>query len=108
MSPYRAVAVAAWLPSAAVIGNCSWSAARTTVVSEFYFRPEAIALPGFDPSPTVGLWDLISRQDWTVCERAQLGISSRSYRSGVYPSKDRLLFDFNQRWRRAMGRALAD
>ena len=78
--------------------------ARTTVVSEFYFRPEAIALPGFDPTPTVELWDLISRQDWAVCERAQLGVSSRSYRSGVYPKKDRLLWDFNQRWRRAMGR----
>ncbi len=80
---------------------------RTTVVSEFYFRPEAIALPGFDPSPTVELWDLISRQDWAVCGRAQRGVSSRSYRSGVYPSKDRLLFDFNERWRRAMGRPLA-
>jgi Rieske 2Fe-2S family protein len=78
--------------------------ARTTVVSEFYFRPEALALPGFDPSPTVDLWDLISRQDWAVCERAQLGVSSRAYRSGVYPHKDRLLFDFNERWRAAMGR----
>jgi Rieske 2Fe-2S family protein len=80
--------------------------ARTTVLSEFYFRPEAMALPGFDPSPTVELWDLISRQDWTVCERAQLGVSSRAYRSGVYPRKDRLLFDFNERWRREMGRPL--
>jgi Rieske 2Fe-2S family protein len=80
--------------------------ARTTVVSEFYFRPEAMDLPGFDPSPTVDLWDLISRQDWVVCERAQLGVSSRSYRSGVYPRKDRLLFDFNERWRREMGRPL--
>jgi Rieske 2Fe-2S family protein len=78
---------------------------RTTVVSEFYFRPGALALPGFDPSPTVELWDLISRQDWEVCERAQLGVSSRAYRSGVYPHKDRLLFDFNERWRAAMGRA---
>ncbi len=81
---------------------------RTTVVSEFYFRPEAIALPGFDPSPTVELWDLISRQDWVVCERAQKGVSSRSYRSGVYPSKDRLLFEFNERWRRSMGRPTID
>lgn len=80
--------------------------ARTTVVSEFYFRPEALDLPGFDPSPTVELWDLISRQDWIVCERAQLGISSRAYRSGVYPRKDRLLFDFNECWRREMGRPL--
>jgi glycine betaine catabolism A len=80
---------------------------RTTVISEFYFRPEALALSGFDPSPTVDLWDLISRQDWAVCERAQLGVSSRSYKSGVYPRKDRLLFDFNERWRAAMGRPLA-
>jgi Rieske 2Fe-2S family protein len=79
---------------------------RTTVISEFYFRPEAIALPAFDPAPTIELWDLISRQDWTVCERAQRGVSSRSFRSGVYPSKDRLLFDFNERWRRSMARPL--
>jgi glycine betaine catabolism A len=79
---------------------------RTTVVSEFYFRPEALALPGFDPSPTVDLWDLVSRQDWAVCERAQLGVSSRGFRGGVYPRKDRLLFDFNERWRREMGRPL--
>jgi Rieske 2Fe-2S family protein len=80
--------------------------ARTTVVSEFYFRPEALALPGFDPSPTVELWDLISRQDWAVCERAQLGVSSRGFRGGVYPRKDRLLFDFNERWRSELGRPL--
>ena len=79
---------------------------RTTVISEFYFRPEALALPGFDPSPTVDLWDLISRQDWVVCERAQLGVSSRAYKGGVYPRKDRLLFDFNERWRTEMGRPL--
>ncbi|MCI0344428.1 MAG: aromatic ring-hydroxylating dioxygenase subunit alpha [Chloroflexi bacterium] len=80
--------------------------ASTTVTSEFLFRPEAISTPGFDPEPTVELWDLISRQDWAVCERAQIGVSSRAYRSGVYPRKDRLLFDFNERWRRAMGREL--
>ena len=81
---------------------------RTLVLSEFYFREEALALPGFDPSPTVDLWDLVSRQDWAVCERAQLGVASRSFRSGVFPRKDRLLFDFNQRWRRALGRPLLD
>jgi len=79
---------------------------RTTVVSEFLFRPETIASPSFRPEPVIELWDLISRQDWAVCERAQLGVSSRSYRSGVYPRKDRLLFDFNERWRREMGRPL--
>jgi Rieske 2Fe-2S family protein len=82
------------------------AADRTTVISEFMFRPEAIAAPGFNPDPVVELWDLISRQDWAVCERAQIGVSSRAYRSGVYPRKDRLLFEFNERWRREMGRPL--
>ena len=80
--------------------------AHTTVISEFLFRPEAIAAPGFDPSPIVDLWDLVSRQDWIVCERAQRGVSSRGYRHGVYPRKDRLLFSFNEQWRAAMGRPL--
>ncbi len=80
--------------------------AHTTVVSEFLFRPETIALPGFRPDPVVDLWDLISRQDWVVCERAQTGVSSRSYRSGVYPRQDRLVFSFNEQWRMAMSRPL--
>jgi Rieske 2Fe-2S family protein len=80
--------------------------ARTRVVSEFFFRPETIAAPGFDPAPVVELWDLISRQDWTIVERAQLGVSSRGFRGGVYPKNDRLAFDFDERWRLAMGREL--
>lgn len=77
---------------------------HTTVVSEYLFRPETIAAPDFAPEPVVELWDLISRQDWAVCERAQTGVASRSYRTGVYPRKDRFLFDFNERYRREMGR----
>ena len=80
------------------------SPSHTTVTSEFLFRPETIAMPDFDPSPVVELWDLISRQDWAVCERAQRGVASRAYRSGVYPRNDRLLFDFNELYRTAMGR----
>ena len=82
------------------------AANRTRVVSEFAFRPESISEPGFDPSPVVELWDLISRQDWTIVERAQLGVSSRGFRGGVYPRNDRLAFDFDEHWRLAMGRPL--
>ena len=78
--------------------------AHTTVVSEYLFRPETIAAPGFDPSPVVELWDLISKQDWSVCERAQTGVSSRAFTAGVYPRQDRFLYWFNEEWRRAMGR----
>lgn len=78
--------------------------AHTTVVSEYLFRPETIAAADFAPEPVVELWDLISKQDWAVCERAQTGVSSRAYRSGIYPRKDRFLFAFNEHYRREMGR----
>jgi Rieske 2Fe-2S family protein len=82
------------------------SVGHTTVISEFYFRPETIAAPGFKPDSVVELWDLVSTQDWAVCERVQIGIGSRAYKTGVYPRKDRLVFDFNERWRKEMGRPL--
>ncbi|MGZ9275659.1 MAG: aromatic ring-hydroxylating oxygenase subunit alpha [Candidatus Limnocylindrales bacterium] len=78
--------------------------AHTTIVSEYLFRPETIAAADFAPEPVVELWDLISKQDWAVCERAQTGVSSRAYRSGVYPRQDRFLFSFNEHYRQAMGR----
>ncbi len=78
--------------------------AHTTIVSEYLFRPETIAATDFAPEPVVELWDLISKQDWAVCERAQTGVSSRAYKTGVYPRQDRFLFAFNEHYRREMGR----
>jgi Rieske 2Fe-2S family protein len=78
---------------------------HTTVVSEYLFRPETIADPAlFKPEPVVEFWDLISKQDWEVCERAQTGVGSRAFTRGVYPRQDRFLFNFNEEWRQAMGR----
>ncbi len=78
---------------------------HTTVISEFLFLPETIASPDFDPSSVVQFWDLISTQDWGVCERAQTGVSSRAFTRGVYPRQDRFLYWFNEEWRVKMGRA---
>jgi len=77
---------------------------HTTVVSEYLFRPETIGGPDFKPEPVIEFWDLISWQDWDVCERAQTGVSSRSFTTGVYPRQDRFLYWFNEEYRRAMGR----
>ena len=38
------------------------------------------------PSPVVELWDLISKQDWAVCERAQTGVGSRAFKTGRLPA----------------------
>jgi Rieske 2Fe-2S family protein len=77
---------------------------HTTIVSEFLFRPETIEDPNFHPQPVVEFWDLISKQDWDVCARAQLGVSSRAFTRGVYPRQDRFLYWFNEEWRVKMGR----
>jgi Rieske 2Fe-2S family protein len=80
-------------------------ASHTQVVSEYLFRPETIADPeAFEPGPVVELWDLISKQDWEVCARAQTGVGSRAYSTGVYPRQDRFLYWFNEEYRLAMGR----
>lgn len=71
---------------------------HTTVVSEYLFRPETIAAPGFDPSRIAEFGDLVSRQDWTVCEGVQRGIRSRAFDRGVLPSKDRLVHLFAERY----------
>jgi Rieske 2Fe-2S family protein len=80
---------------------------HTQVVSEYLFRPEVIAdAAAFKPEPVVELWDLISRQDWEVCARAQTGVGSRAFTTGVYPRQDRFLYWFNEEYRLAMGRPL--
>jgi Rieske 2Fe-2S family protein len=58
--------------------------ARTTVLCEFLFHPDEIAKPGFDPGDAVEFWDLVNRQDWTICESVQRGMSSRRFTSGFY------------------------
>jgi hypothetical protein len=52
----------------------------------------------------VELWDLISKQDWDVCARAQTGVGSRAFTTGVYPRQDRFLYTFNEDYRARMGR----
>ena len=80
---------------------------HTQVISEYLFRPEVIADPNaFKPQPVVEFWDLISKQDWDVCARAQTGVGSRAFTAGVYPRQDRFLYNFNEEWREKMGRPL--
>ena len=42
---------------------------RTRIVCEWYFDPETMAAPGFDPSDAVEFWDMTNRQD-RACPRA--------------------------------------
>jgi Rieske 2Fe-2S family protein len=53
----------------------------------------------------VGFWDLVNRQDWEACERAQLGVASPAYTPGPYAASEGLLWEFDREYRRVMGAA---
>ena len=57
---------------------------RTVVVCDFLFHPREMAKADFDASDTVEFWDLVNRQDWTVCEGVQRGMNSRRFTHGYY------------------------
>jgi Rieske 2Fe-2S family protein len=67
---------------------------HTTIVSEYLFRPETVDAPDFDCSDMVEFLDLVSQQDWAVCERAQRGVTNKGFDRGVYPPQDALLQRF--------------
>ena len=49
---------------------------RTTIECVWAFPPEALDRPGFDSGYGVEFWDITNRQDWTVCESVQRGLTS--------------------------------
>lgn len=70
---------------------------RTVVTVDFLFEPAVIAQPDFDPSDAVDLWDMTNKQDWAMCERAQLGTASRAFADGgVYSAFEQPVRRFNE------------
>jgi Rieske 2Fe-2S family protein len=62
---------------------------RTEITCHFLFEPEEIEKATFDPSDAVDFWDLINRQDWSICESVQQGMRSRVHEYGYYaPMED--------------------
>jgi Rieske 2Fe-2S family protein len=68
---------------------------RSVIENEFYFDPEEMAKPDFDPNDAVEIWDTINRQDWAVCEGAQLGTRSRVWHGGRYSATEEMVHDFD-------------
>jgi glycine betaine catabolism A len=71
-------------------------ARRTQVVCEWFFEPETMEREGFDGSDAIEFWDLVNRQDWHVCELAQLGMTSRAYTPGRYTEVEGTVHDFDR------------
>ncbi|MDQ3248704.1 MAG: aromatic ring-hydroxylating dioxygenase subunit alpha, partial [Chloroflexota bacterium] len=77
--------------------------ARTRIVCEWLFHPNAIAQPGFSALDAVDFWDLTNRQDWQMCELAQQGVSSRAYTPGPYAELENVPAAFDREYLRVMG-----
>ncbi|MEO8198687.1 MAG: aromatic ring-hydroxylating dioxygenase subunit alpha [Thermoanaerobaculia bacterium] len=76
---------------------------RTRIRCDWYFHPEAIAAPGFDPQPAIDFWDLTNRQDWQLCVDAYKGVSSRAWEPGPYSELESQLAAFDRQYLRALG-----
>jgi Rieske 2Fe-2S family protein len=88
-----------------VMFHTLWPAAvdRTHITCEWLFHADAFAQPGFDPQDAVGFWDETNRQDWNICERSQLGVSSRAYEPGPYSPREGIAAAWDREFLRAIG-----
>ena len=70
-----------------VAGERRWQAAKLAGITHLYAEV-AITQYGFYGQNTLDrllpIWDLTNRQDWTICEDQQAGVSSRAYVPGPY------------------------
>ena len=68
---------------------------RSRVVCEWFFHPDTMARPDFDPSDAVDFWDLTNRQDWAVCELQQRGTRVAAYTPGRYSLMEDMVHAFD-------------
>jgi len=78
-------------------------AERTTVACDFLFHEEECAKPAFDPSDAVEFWDIVNRQDWTICEGVQRGMRSRVFETGFYAPMESWSLDIRRYIRSRLG-----
>ncbi len=61
----------------------------TAVYCDFLFHPDEIATAHFDPGDAIAFWDVVNRQDWSICESVQAGMRSSAFTHGYYaPMED--------------------
>jgi Rieske 2Fe-2S family protein len=75
---------------------------RTRITCDWYFHPDAIAAPGFDPQPAIDFWDLTNRQDWDLCAGAYRGVVSQAWEPGPYSELESQLAAFDRQYLRAL------
>ncbi len=75
--------------------------ASSHVICEWMVHPEAPAAPGYNIQDAEEFWDRTNRQDWHICERSQLGVSSRAYVPGPYSPRESIPAAWDRTYLRA-------
>jgi len=78
------------------------------VVCEWMVHPDAPAAPGYNIQDAEEFWDRTNRQDWNICERSQLGVSSRAYVPGPYSPRESIPAAWDRTYLRALGDEAAE
>ena len=60
------------------------SESKTIIDFHILFHPSAIANKNFNPDDALSFWDLTNKQDWSICERVQRGMQSKTFTKGFY------------------------
>ena len=76
---------------------------RTRIECDFLFHPETIQSDSFAPNRAVEFWDLTNRQDWEMCERVQVGLSTPGFKPSPYSNLESLLVAFDEYYLSRMG-----
>jgi Rieske 2Fe-2S family protein len=70
------------------------AADRTLIECTWWFAPEAVQRPGFDPGYATEFWDITNWQDWHACESVQRGLSSPHAVPGPLSAEEDAVYQF--------------
>ncbi len=79
-------------------------AEHTIIDCHFLFHPDEINKTDFNPADATGFWDMVNKQDWTICEKVQRGMRSRAFKSGFYAPMEDLSLDIRHYIEKRLGR----
>jgi phenylpropionate dioxygenase-like ring-hydroxylating dioxygenase large terminal subunit len=75
---------------------------RSRVLCEWFVEPAILGQGEIEHADAIGIWDIINRQDWHVCQLTQKGVESRAFQPGRYSEIESMVYDFDQYYRRTM------
>jgi phenylpropionate dioxygenase-like ring-hydroxylating dioxygenase large terminal subunit len=78
------------------------SATASRVVCDWMVHPDAPQQPGYNIADAEEFWDRTNRQDWDICARSQLGVSSRVYAPGPYSPRESIPAAWDREYLRVM------